>query len=255
MLSVRGCHCRIHGSRKWSLPEFRCLSGAIEIHGNVVDDTADSYIIDVINGTRSGTGYGGEGIYRDVQTADVEVENNVVFNVDGNAIRLTEGLASVSETANRFKNNIFAFWQCGNVYSEHSLASGLPSTPYRQVQCVDNLFVFRAKTDQAQPTEVPSARSRLHRFLPGFLGDSGTYSGYQLLEGSGFWSDTGNRSNVADAFKIQQNQSQSGLTLNGTTYSWSGASPVSLDFSQSANNWETGTHLDHHGRRRRKYDL
>jgi hypothetical protein len=174
MLSVRGCHCRIHGSRKWSLPEFRCLSGAIEIHGNVVDDTADSYIIDVINGTRSGTGYGGEGIYRDVQTADVEVENNVVFNVDGNAIRLTEGLASVSETANRFKNNIFAFWQCGNVYSEHSLASGLPSTPYRQVQCVDNLFVFRAKTDQAQPTRGPFRAIQAAQILariPRGLGD------------------------------------------------------------------------------------
>jgi hypothetical protein len=210
-----------------------------EIYSNVVYDTTDSYIIDVVNGSRSGTGYGGEGIYLDALTANVNVENNVVFNVDGNAIHLTEGLTSSSETANNFKNNIFAFGNQGMFTQNSPWPAGCPSTPYRQVELLDNLFVFDVKTDQPQPTRGPFRA--IQGCTDSCQGSSGTYSGYQLFQGNDYWSDAETWSSVSDAFKIQQNQSQSGLTQNGSTYSCSGASPVSLYFSQTANNWQTGT--------------
>jgi hypothetical protein len=208
-----------------------------EIHSNVVYDTTDSYIIDVVNGSRSGTGYGGEGIYLDAQTADVDVENNVVFNVDGNAIHLTEGLASSTETANTFKNNIFAFGNQGMFTQNTPWPTGCPAGGgFKQVVLQDNLFVFDVQTDQPQPTRGPFRA--IQGCTDSCQGTTGTYSNYQSFAGNNYWSDAENWDNVSDAFKIQQNQGPGGLNTNN---SCSGASPVSLYFSQTANNWQTGT--------------
>jgi hypothetical protein len=75
------------------------------ILNNLVHDVTDSSVID--RGIL-GTGYGGQGIYLDGQSAGVSIENNVVYRVSGNTAFMTEGPAK-SQPADTFSNNIFAY--------------------------------------------------------------------------------------------------------------------------------------------------
>ena len=75
------------------------------ITSNIVNNVTDSYIIDnptTAGVTVPGSAYGGEGIYLDTESADVEVTNNLVYNLSGHAIHLTARLASSKETQNTF---------------------------------------------------------------------------------------------------------------------------------------------------------
>jgi hypothetical protein len=212
-----------------------------KIYGNVVHDTTDSYIIDLGNGITKnpGTGYGGEGIYLDKQTASVDVENNLVFNVDGHGIHLTQGVAK-SNTYNTFKNNIFAFANEGMfVQGSPWFQNGCPSTPIQQVQMLDNLLVFDIDIDAMQ-----TGRSKFNVIqgcTDSCAGPTGSYTEYQLFQGNDYWSTVQTFLNVSDAFKIQADQTSTGVTGTTGNYSCTGSSPVSQYFSQSANNWQTGS--------------
>jgi len=80
-----------------------------KILNNLVHDVTDASVID--QGI-PGTGYGGHGIYLDMQTAAMSVENNVVYRVASQTALMAEGPGN-GQLPNTFKNNIFAYGRKG----------------------------------------------------------------------------------------------------------------------------------------------
>ncbi len=76
-----------------------------KIYNNLIHDTTDSAIID--EGV-PGSGYGGAGIYLDIGSAGVDLQNNVVFRVNGDAVYMPSGPKN-GLPPNTFNNNILAY--------------------------------------------------------------------------------------------------------------------------------------------------
>jgi hypothetical protein len=193
-----------------------------QILSNVIYDNTDSYIIDVVSGVKvSGTGYGGEGIYLDSQTADVTVENNVVYNVDGHGIHLTEGVVK-GQTANTFSNNIFAFANSGMFTQDDPWPQGC-YTPGLQVNVTDNIFEFD-RNDQSTPSFYA---------VGGCTNSCGqTYSAYQNFQGNAYWRTDGGFASDKKAFEVLKTQDLTGGTCSGAN--------TQLSFSTPSPTWQLG---------------
>jgi hypothetical protein len=223
-----------------------------QIFGNIAYNTTDSFIIDVVNGSKaSGTGYGGEGIYLDAQTADADVENNLVFNVDGNAIHITEGLALQSETANKFVNNLFAYGTQGMFVEGSPWPNGCPGTngQVKEVQLIDNLFVFDVKTGQTQTGRPGAAFTAIQGCKDSCISTTGatSYSDYQDFQGNAYWSYAESFGTISNAFQVLKNQGSGtgGVFQNPDgSYSCASGNPITsslyqpLYFSQDPESWQ-----------------
>jgi hypothetical protein len=209
------------------------------ITSNVVNNTTDSYIIDnaiTAGVTVHGSAYGGEGIYLDAQSADVDVENNVVFNVSGHGIHLTEGLASSSETQNTFKNNIFAFANEGMFAQDTPWPNGCPTSPILQVDVTNNIFYF----DRSE-TSSPAFSA-----VGGCLDSCGqAYNTYQNFQGNSYWSTVLDFATDPNAFQVLQTQ---GLNpTNNSCYAPNRSHPsIPLTFDQPPTTctWQQGAQGD-----------
>jgi hypothetical protein len=204
----------------------------------------------------NGSAYGGEGIYLDAQTANVQVTDNVVFNLDGNAIHLTQGVSFLApnfptnEQPNAFSNNIFAFADTSMLMQQSPWVQGCPtSLNVTEVTLTDNIFNFTK----------PSVNNPNFQVVTGCQNACGeTYSTYQTFTqnyyyntntSSPFGSDT-------NAFQVLEAQGASGLnsgnknacytspyfplTLGGSTCSWQNGS-TSNTCTDSAHNHNTLT--------------
>ena len=69
---------------------------------NVCHDVTDASIVDA-------DGYGGQGIYIDNYTGNIDVENNLVYRVSASTVAQTCGPQGVQNSQNTIKNNILAF--------------------------------------------------------------------------------------------------------------------------------------------------
>jgi hypothetical protein len=69
---------------------------------NVCHDVTDASIFDT-------DGYGGQGLYLDNYTGNVEVENNLVYRVSASTVAQTCGPEGVQNAQNTIQNNILAF--------------------------------------------------------------------------------------------------------------------------------------------------
>jgi len=76
-----------------------------QILNNLLHDVNDSSVIDT---GVVGSGYGGHGIYMDIQSAGILVQNNVVFDVSAAGLFMAQGPVS-SQPSNTFTNNIVAY--------------------------------------------------------------------------------------------------------------------------------------------------
>jgi hypothetical protein len=199
------------------------------ITSNIINNVTDSYIIDnpiTAGVTVAGSAYGGEGIYLDEQSADVKVTNNVIYNLSGHAIALTEGLASSKETQNIFNNNIFAFANLGMFVQVTPWPNGCPSSPIKQVDVTNNIFYF----------------DRLSTSTPSFHVIEGcsdsckqAYDTYQNFQGNSYWRMDGQFASDSKAFQVLTTQ---GLTSNNSCKT---GPTTSLYFSsQAAPDWQTG---------------
>jgi hypothetical protein len=123
------------------------------ISNNFIHDVTDSSIIDNPLGIAGssqvmGSGYGGHGVYLDNQSADVNVNYNVVYNVSGSAAWMTGGPAQVSGWApNKFNSNIFAYARLsmfaeGQPWPQVMTVSACPSSPTPLVDLSSNIFYF-----------------------------------------------------------------------------------------------------------------
>ena len=199
------------------------------ISSNVINNVTDSYIIDnptTAGVTVNGSAYGGEGIYLDGQSADVTVTNNVVYNLSGHAIDLTEGLASAKETQNSFSNNIFAFANLGMFTQEIPWPNGCPSSPIKQVDVTNNIFYFDRLS-----TSTPS-----FYVVEGCTDSCGqAYNTYQNFQGNSYWRTDGQFAADNKAFQVISTQA---LNANNSCKT----SPTTFLYfnSLTAPNWQTG---------------
>jgi len=113
-----------------------------KIYNNLVHDTTDSSIIDNPLSLH-GTGYGGEGIYLDAQSANVDVQNNVVYNMSASTAWMTEGPAA-SQQPNTFNNNIFAYGRFAMFAEQTPWPQGCDANPrgVPLVNITNNIFYF-----------------------------------------------------------------------------------------------------------------
>ena len=107
-----------------------------KILNNLVHDVSDSSIID--QGIL-GTGYGGQGLYLDGQTAGVSVENNVVYHVSQSTVFLGKGPGN-SQPPNNFRNNIFAYGRKSMVQENQAWPQNCGGST--RVNLVSNIFYF-----------------------------------------------------------------------------------------------------------------
>jgi hypothetical protein len=211
------------------------------IESNVVYDTTDSFILDnstTAKGTVNGSAYGGEGIYLDAQTANVQVKYNVVFNLDGNAIHLTQGVSFLApnfptnEQPNAFTNNIFAFADTSMLMQQSPWVQGCPSSlNVTEVTLTDNIFNFTK----------PSVNNPNFQVLTGCQNACGeAYSTYQTFTQNYYYNTNTSSPFGSDinAFQVLEAQGASGLTSKGACTT-SPYFPLTLGGSTCS--WQNGT--------------
>ena len=108
-----------------------------QILNNLIHDVTDAGIID--QGVTTGSGYGGHGIYLDMQSAGVEVANNVIYRVGAAGFVMTQGPAA-SESADTYTNNIVAYARRAVYEEQNPWPQNCTNT--LRVNVTHNLFYF-----------------------------------------------------------------------------------------------------------------
>ena len=156
------------------------------ILNNLVHDVSDSSVID--EGVH-GSGYGGAGIYLDIQSAGFDVENNVLFRNSQDAVEISSG-PPPGFPGNTFKNNIFAF-------SRNSMFRQLMPWPQgcnrttSQVDMISNIFYF----DRSESQDFS--------LMDGCAYSCGLpYNQYHNFQGNLYWRTDGHFANDSRAFHV-----------------------------------------------------
>ncbi|MGA2021779.1 MAG: Ig-like domain-containing protein [Candidatus Sulfotelmatobacter sp.] len=199
------------------------------IASNVINNITDSYIIDntaTAGVAVMGSAYGGEGIQLDAQTANLQATNNVIYNLSGYAIDISDGLASSKETENIFNNNIFAFANSGMFYQQTPWPNGCPASPIEQVAVSNNIFYFdRFSTSTPSFYVIQGCKDSCKQ----------AYDTYQSFQGNSYWRTDGGFANDSNAFQVLTTQ---GLNSNNSCKT---GPTTSLYFaSTTMPNWQTG---------------
>jgi hypothetical protein len=98
--------------------------------------------------------YGGWGIYTDAATADVVIENNIVYDVSTHAI-LTNNTASVPNREIQVRNNIFAFGRQGVARVAETWQAKRRNPDGRAATYLHNIFI--ANGEQLYVVDFASA--------------------------------------------------------------------------------------------------
>jgi hypothetical protein len=200
-----------------------------KILNNLVHDTTDSAVIDgaACGGRKcAGTSYGGNGIYLDIQSAGVDVENNVVYRVSDTAAWISGG-PSPGMLPNTFRNNIFAFARNNMFVEAAPWAQGCASAALR-VSFTNNIFYFDLNDTS------------------GFYFNGGcpyscglAYNAFQDFQSNLYWRTDGGFANYSKAFHVLTATPADPTDCNSTageSKSW-----TFLNFSQwQANNAPSG---------------
>jgi hypothetical protein len=192
-----------------------------KILNNLIHDVTDSSIID--QGV-AGSSYGGHGIYLDIQSAGVDVENNVVYRVASVGLVMTQGPAA-TEPANTFNNNIVAYARKSMFQEQDSWPQNCTNTLRANV--THNIFNFDLKD------------------TTGFYAVSGctdscgmNYNQYQNFQGNLYWRTDGGFAADQKAFYILNSPPPPSQASTCTTFT-DPSLFTNLTFSQ----WQTGSPL------------
>lgn len=102
-----------------------------QVLNNWLHDVNDAQVLD-------SDGYGGNGIYLDSTTGNIDVENNLVYRVTSHTYQNTQGTPS-SADPNYVNNNIFSYGRVALLY-EGSPTTGTPT--YLTTTLSNNIFYF-----------------------------------------------------------------------------------------------------------------
>jgi len=192
-----------------------------QILNNLVHDVTDSSIIDA---GITGTGYGAQGIYLDIESAGVNVENNVLYRIGVSGLAMTQG-PHEGQPANTFNNNIVAYARKAMFEEQNPWPENCTST--LKVKVTHNLFYFDLDdTDNFHAVNGCADSCGM------------TYNQFQNFQGNLYWRTDGGFASYANAFFVMNNppppnQASSCLNdQNPSDYTY-------LTFSQ----WQTGTPL------------
>jgi hypothetical protein len=189
-----------------------------KILNNLIHDVTDASIIDY---GMPGSGYGGHGIYLDIQSAGVDVENNVVYRVSSAGLEMTEGPAA-GEPANTFNNNIVAYARRAVFQEQNPWPQNCTYKLRANVE--HNIFYFDLdSTTGFYPINGCSDSCGM------------TYNQFQNFQGNLYWRTDGGFADDPNAFEIlsatpPQKQAGTCDQLQNPQY-------TNLTFSQ----WQTGS--------------
>jgi uncharacterized protein (TIGR03437 family) len=151
---------------------------------NKVHDVNDASVMD-------SDGYGGDGLYADDFSGQVEMENNLVYRVSGNAISFSGPRAGPGQSS-IVRNNILAFARQSmlNAYDPYSFTSVPPSPMFFTAS--NNLLYFDRNGSQSF-------------YVQGGCTYAGqAYTAYEQWSSNLFWRTDAAFSNDPQAFHVQQ---------------------------------------------------
>jgi uncharacterized protein (TIGR03437 family) len=175
-----------------------------KILNNKIHDVSDASALD-------SNGYGGDGIYLDNQTGLVDVENNLVYRVSGNAVYTPQG-PSLPNEANVIRNNILAYASQSMVAINYPYPFGVPPVTPEVFVVTGNLFYF----------------DRSNTSSPKFFVQGGClYAGgvafpqFQQWNSNMYWRTDGSFANEPKAFAVQPNPGTGpNAPCSGNTSNW-----------------------------------
>jgi hypothetical protein len=193
-----------------------------QILNNLIHDVSDSSIIDA---GVVGSGYGAQGIYLDIESAGVDVANNVLYRIGVGGLTMTEG-PHEGQPANTFNNNIVAYARRAMFEEQNPWPENCTST--LKVKVTHNLFYFDLNDTNG------------FHAVNGCADSCGmNYNQFQNFQGNLYWRTDGKFASYANAFYVLNtppppNQASSCLNNNQNPSDF-----TYLTFSQ----WQTGTPL------------
>jgi hypothetical protein len=210
------------------------------IEYNLIHDNTDSQIIDGYM-TIPGTGYGGDGIYLDSQTGEVNVNYNVVYHMSDFAVSLTEGPSvTYSSRPNIFTNNIFSLALQGMIFEGTPWPNGCStSTPFTTVEFLWNIWNF----DQTEQTPVKTGTTPGFSFLQGCANSCGQdYYQFQDFEANAYNRATTTPAFCSDpyAFHVLSSPATSGACTSNN-YNTSNSNFMYFDSAPLSMSWQQGT--------------
>jgi hypothetical protein len=160
-----------------------------KILNNKCHDVTDASTLD-------SDGYGGQGLYLDAQTGEVDVENNLVYRVSSNTVHMSNGPAQAGE-ANTIQNNILAYGRTGifelaNPYVSNSCSA----TPILEFSAMNNIAYF----DKAYSDGFSVQKGCTYSC--GF-----SYTQFQMMSGNLYWRTDGSFATDTQAFHVQPSAS------------------------------------------------
>lgn len=177
-----------------------------KIWNNKIHDTSDASAIDNITND-SQPGYGGDGIYLDNATGDVDVEYNLVYRVSGNAVYAPHG-SNIPGHPITVNNNILA-------YARHAMISvnspyydaphtPIPTTPnaVSQVFIVTNNIFYFDRSSASSPGFFLNGDCT---FTPFTYTQPDGYGLFQDFHDNIYWRTDGHFEGDASGFNVQPN--------------------------------------------------
>ncbi|SPF55322.1 conserved hypothetical protein [Candidatus Sulfopaludibacter sp. SbA4] len=152
---------------------------------NKVHDVSDASALDA-------DGYGGDGLYADDFSGQVDMENNLVYRVSGNAVSFSGPRAGPNQSST-VKNNILAFARQSllNAYDPYSFNTVPPLPMFFTAS--NNLFYF--DRNSAESFYVQGGCT-----YPGAI----TYTAYQQWTSNLYWRTDGGFAADPQAFHVQR---------------------------------------------------
>lgn len=111
---------------------------------NRVHDVDDASVMDA-------DGYGGDGIYVDTESGLIDVENNLVYRVSGNAMNFA-GAPTMPNEPTTIRNNIFAFARGSMINVSNPYSSGTVPASVEQIFTASNNLMYFDRNSSSTPT-------------------------------------------------------------------------------------------------------
>ena len=167
-------------------PASKATGTGNQMLNNDVHDVTDASIMDPPG---MGNGYGGDGLYVDDYTGDVDIENNLVYRVSGHAISFS-GPRPPGVPPSTVKNNIFAFARLSmvNAYNPYAFMTPVPFAPSPQFFVASNNLFYFDRSDMSSPAFHVQGGCAYAGSTNGVIAP---YSGFQLWQRNLYYRTTG----------------------------------------------------------------